>query len=221
MATAPIRPKAYANWLTQVTATTPAPADTRHHALCLFGQAAQLFTRWCPTVLAPELCNRQTFTQYDETVLESIAASTHLVVVRDCDVSAVWRDRNAIEEALRDVYIVFLFPELQPRTNTRCWFLAERIGMTAAGSIFSCVDAMDLYKSEERVDQPPMKLTMPAMKIRRWSRWRQPPRSSRDGWSSSGGKRLAYWPRLQRVGRGSLPMTLSHFIVTINAAASL
>ena len=30
MATAPIRPKAYANWLTEVTATTPAPADARH-----------------------------------------------------------------------------------------------------------------------------------------------------------------------------------------------
>ena len=161
MATAPIRPKAYANWLTEVTATTPAPADARRHALCLFGQAAQLFTRWCPTVLAPELCNRQTFTQYDESVFESIAASTHLVVVRDCDVPAVWRNRNAIEDALRDVHVVLLFPELQPRTNTRCWFLADRVGMTAAGSIFSCVDAMDLYKREERVDQPPMKLTMP------------------------------------------------------------
>ena len=145
--------------LTEVTATTPAPADARRHALCLFGQAAQLFTRWCPTVLPPELCNRQTFMQYDETVLESIAASTHLVVVRDCDVSAVWRDRKAIEDALRDVHIVLLFPELQPRTNTRCWFLADRVGMTAAGSIFSCVDAMDLYKREERVDQPPMKLS--------------------------------------------------------------
>lgn len=106
MATAPIRPKAYANWLTEVTATTPAPADARRHALCLFGQAAQLFTRWCPTVLAPELCNRQTFTQYDESVFESIAASTHLVVVRDCDVPAVWRDRSAIEDALRDVQVV-------------------------------------------------------------------------------------------------------------------
>ena len=33
MATAPIRPKAYANWLTEVTATTPALADARRHAL--------------------------------------------------------------------------------------------------------------------------------------------------------------------------------------------
>jgi hypothetical protein len=162
MATAPIRPKAFANWLTEVTSTTPAPADARRHALCLFGQAAQLFTRWCPTVLAPELCNRQTFTQYDDTVFDSIAASTHLVVVRDCDVSAVWRDRKAIEEALREVHVVLLFPELQPRTSTRCWFLAERVGMTTAGSIFYCVDAMDLYKRAERADdQPPMRLSQP------------------------------------------------------------
>ena len=93
--------------------------------------------------------------------LESIESSTHLIVVRDCDVSAVWRDRNAIEEALRDVHIVFLFPEQQARTNTRSWFLAKRVEMTATGSIFSCVDAADLYKREERVDQPPMKLSMP------------------------------------------------------------
>ena len=160
MATAPIRPKAFANWLTEVTATTPAPADAPRHALCLFEQAGQLFTRWCPAVLAPELCNRQTFTQYDETVFESIADSTHLVVVRECDVSAVWRDRNAIEEALREVHVVLLFPEVQPRTSTRSWFLAEKVGMTAEGSIFACVDARDLYKRSERAeDQPQMKLS--------------------------------------------------------------
>ena len=68
-------------------------------------------------MLAPELCNRQTVMQYDETVLESIAASTHHLVVRDCDVSAVWRDRKAIEDALRDFHIVFLFPEQQARTH--------------------------------------------------------------------------------------------------------
>ena len=162
MATAPVRPKAFANWLTEVTATTPAPADARRHALALFGQAAQLFTRWCPTVLAPELCNRQTFTQYDPSVWESVAASTHLVVVRDCDVAAVWKDRNAIEEALRDVHVVLLFPEVQPKTGTRSWFLADRVGMTAEGSIFSCVDSMDLYKRDEKAAvQPEMKLVMP------------------------------------------------------------
>ena len=111
-------------------------------------------------MLAPELCNRQTFTQYDESVFESVSSSTHLVVVRDCDVSAVWRDRNAIEEALREVHVVLLFPEVQPRTSTRSWFLAEQVGMTAAGSIFQCVDSNDLYKREERADdQPPMKLS--------------------------------------------------------------
>ena len=162
MATAPVRPKAYANWLTEVTATTPAPADATRHALALFGQAAQLFLRWCPTVLAPELCNRQTFTQYDESIWQSVAASTHLVVVRDCDVAAVWKDRKAIEDALRDVHIVLLFPEQMPKTSTRSWFLADRVGMTAAGSIFNCVDAMELYKREERADvQPEMKLTHP------------------------------------------------------------
>jgi len=162
MATAPVRPKAYANWLTEVTATTPAPADARRHALALFGQAAQLFTRWCPTVLAPELCNRQTFTQYDESIWQSVAASTHLVVVRDCDVAAVWKDRKAIEAALRDVHVVLLFPEVQPKTSTRSWFLADRVGMTAEASIFSCVDSMELYKREERAEfQPEMKLTMP------------------------------------------------------------
>ena len=162
MATAPVRPKAYANWLTEVTATTPAPADARRHALALFGQAAQLFLRWCPTVLAPELCNRQTFTQYDQAIWQSVAASTHLVVVRDCDVAAVWKDRNAIEEALRDVHVVLLFSEVQQKTGTRSWFLADRVGMTAEGSIFSCVDAMDLYKRDEKAAvQPEMKLVMP------------------------------------------------------------
>ena len=162
MATAPVRPKAYANWLTEVTATTPAPADATRHALALFGQAAQLFTRWCPTILAPELCNRQTFTQYDESIWQSVAASTHLVVVRDCDVSSVWKDRTAIESALRDVHIVLLFPEQVPKTSTRSWFLADRVGMTAEGSFFSCVDSMELYKRSERAEvQPEMKLTMP------------------------------------------------------------
>ena len=150
-------------------------------------------------MLAPELCNRQTFTQYDESVFDSIAASTHLVVVRDCDVPAVWRDRKAIEDALREVHIVFLFPEQQARTNTRCWFLADRVGMTAAGSIFSCVDAMDLYTREERVDQPPMKLIMPGdadsqmvtveasatLLKRRLEQFRR--------------EAPAYWPRLRRV----------------------
>ena len=162
MATAPVRPKAYANWLAEVTATTPAPADARRHALALFGQAGQLFTRWCPTVLAPELCNRQTFTQYDESIWQSVAASTHLVVVRDCDVAAVWKDRKAIEDALRGVHVVLLFPEVQPKTGTRSWFIADRVGMTAEGSIFRSVDAMELYKRSERAEvQPEMKLTMP------------------------------------------------------------
>jgi hypothetical protein len=44
MATAPIRPKAYANWLTEVTATTPAPADARRHALSLWPGCAALHT---------------------------------------------------------------------------------------------------------------------------------------------------------------------------------
>ena len=113
-------------------------------------------------MLAPELCNRQTFTQYDESIWQSVAASTHLVVVRDCDVAAVWKDRNAIEEALRDVHVVLLFPEVQQKTGTRSWFLADRVGMTADGSIFSCVDSMDLYKKEEKAAvQPEMKLVMP------------------------------------------------------------
>jgi hypothetical protein len=162
MATAPIRPRAFANWLTEVTATAPAPPDARRHALALFGQATELFTRWCPAVLAPELCNRQTFTRYDESVFESIAFSTHLVVVRDCDVTAVWRDRKAIEEALREVHVVLLFPEVVPKTSTRSWFLAQQVGMTPEGSIFYCVDAMDLYKRAERADdQPPMRLSQP------------------------------------------------------------
>ena len=113
-------------------------------------------------MLAPELCNRQTFTQYDQAIWESVAASTHLVVVRDCDVAAVWKDRNAIEEALRDVHVVLLFPEVQPKTGTRSWFLADRVGMTAECSIFSCVDSMDLYKRDEKAAvQPEMKLVMP------------------------------------------------------------
>lgn len=92
----------------------------------------------------------------------SLAASTHLVVVRDCDVSSVWKDRTAIENALRDVHIVFLFPEQMPKTGTRSWFVADRVGMTAEASFFSCVDAMELYKRSERAEvQPEMKLTMP------------------------------------------------------------
>ena len=80
-----------------------------------------------------------------------MASSTHLVVIRDCDVSRVWRDRNAIEEALRDVHVVLLFPEQALETKTRNYFLAESLGMTAVGSIYLCVDSLELYKRSEKV----------------------------------------------------------------------
>ena len=165
MATAPVRPHSYSTWLTEATSTTPAPADARRHALCLFGQAALLFTRWCPSVLAPELCNRQTFNQYDESVWDSIADSTHLVVIRGADVSAVWRDRKCLEEALRTVHVVLLFPEHNPQTQLKSWFLAEQVGMSAPASIFLCVNSRDLYKKDENAmrgeQQPEMKMAMP------------------------------------------------------------
>ena len=144
MANAPVRPLAFSSWLQEVTATSPAPPDAPRHALCLFGQAATLFTTWCPMVLAPEFCNRQTFLQYDETVWESVSVSTHLVVVRDCDVAAVWRDRRAIENALRRVHVVLLFPEQQAATKTRSYFLATKVGLAAEGSIFACVDSNEM-----------------------------------------------------------------------------
>ena len=122
MVTAPVRPRAYSAWLAEVTATGPAPADGRRHALCLFGGAAMLFTRWTPAILAPELCNRQTFSEYSTDIWGQIADSTHLVVVRDCDVAAVWKDRNAIEDALRDVHVILIFREEAPRTPAHALF---------------------------------------------------------------------------------------------------
>jgi len=115
-------------------------------------------------VLAPEFCNRQTFLQYAETVWESVSVSTHLVVVRNCDVAAVWRDRRAIEYALRRVHVVLLFPEQQAATKTRSYFLATKVGLAAEGSIFSCVDSNEMYKRAERTEKPEMRMVMPGEK---------------------------------------------------------
>ena len=162
MASAPVRPRAYAAWLEEVTSTNPAPADAPRHALCLFGVATSLFTRWCPAVLAPEFANRQTF-DYDASAFERINDDTHLVVLRECLVADVWRDRSRIAAALREVHVVLLFQKNAPTTDTPQAFLAERVGMTATGSCFLCVTPADMLTAKEAamrgegVDQPTMK----------------------------------------------------------------
>ena len=164
MASAPVRPRAYATWLEEVTSTNPAPADAPRHALCLFGFATSLFTRWCPAVLAPEFANRQTF-DYDSSVFERISDDTHLVVLRECLVADVWRDRSRIAALMREVHVVLLFQKNAPTTDTPQTFLAERVGMTAAGSSFLCVSPADMLTAKEAVmkgesfdvDQPVMK----------------------------------------------------------------
>ena len=164
MATAPVRPRAYASWLTEVTDTAPAPPDARRHALCLFGAAKTLFTRWCPAVLCPEFCLRQTFDAFDPDVWQRVEDCTQLLVFQNCTVAEVWRERKAIERALRDVHMVFLFENELKDTKSPQPFLATSVGMRSDKSIFLCVSAADLNAARDEgagsdaapAEQPPM-----------------------------------------------------------------
>jgi hypothetical protein len=164
MATAPIRPRAFAAWLTEVTDTAPAPPDARRHALCLFGHAKTLFTRWCPAVLCPEFCTRQTLDTYTPDVWQRVEDNTQLLVFRNCTVADVWRDRKDIERALRDVHLVFLFENQVRDTKSPQPFLARSVGMRGDGSIFLCVTSEELASASDEgaggaaapADQPPM-----------------------------------------------------------------
>ena len=164
MATAPVRPRAYATWLTEVTAITPALPDAGRHALCLFGPAKMLFTRWSPAVLCPEFCRRQTFDAYDPDVWQRVGDSTQLIVFRNCTVADVWRDRKVIESALQDVHIVFLFENEVKGSQSPQPFLATSVGMRSDNSIFLCVTPQDLKAARDEgagsdaapADQPQM-----------------------------------------------------------------
>jgi hypothetical protein len=150
MATAPIRPRAYATWLAEVTDTSPALPDARRHALCLFGHAKTLFTRWCPAILCPEFCRRQTFDAYDSDVWQRVDDSTQLLVFRNCTVSDVWRDRKVIESKLQYVHMVFLFESEVKDTQSPQPFLATSVGMRSDQSIFLCVSAQDLKTARDK-----------------------------------------------------------------------
>ncbi len=149
MATAPFRPRTYADWLAEVTATSPVPPDARRHALCLFGYAKSLFTRWCPAVLCPEFCRRQTFDAFTPDVWQCVEPDTQLLVFRSCSVADVWRDRLGVERALKDVHIVFMFESQVKDTQTPQLFLATSIGMQSADSIFKCVAPDDLAEARD------------------------------------------------------------------------
>jgi hypothetical protein len=164
MATAPVRPQAYATWLSEVTATTPAMPDARRHALCLFGHAKTLFSRWCPAVLCQEFCRRQTFDTYGSDVWQRVDECTQLLIFRNCTVADVWRDRKLIESALTDVHIVFLFENDVKGTQSPQPFLARSVGMRSDQSIFLCVSTADLKAARDEgagseaapAQQPPM-----------------------------------------------------------------
>ena len=149
MATAPVRPRAYATWLAEVTDTSPALPDARRHALCLFGPAKSLFSRWCPAVLCPEFCRRQTFDAYDSEVWQRVDECTQLLVFRNSNVADVWRDRKVIESALQDVHMVFLFENEVKGTQSPQPFLATSVGMRSDSSIFMCVIPQDLKAARD------------------------------------------------------------------------
>ena len=147
MATAPVRPRAFASWLKQVTDTCPAPPDASRSALALFGASQSLFSRWCPSVLSPELCRRQTFDAYTQDVWDRVDECTQLVLIRNCLVADVWRDRKALLKALETVHIVLIFDTL--RAETPPDFLAGHVGMTAEGSGFLCVFPSDMRRAKD------------------------------------------------------------------------
>lgn len=149
MATAPVRPRAYATWLTEVTDTAPALPDARRHALCLFGPAKTLFTRWSPAVLCPEFCRRQTFDAFDANVWDRVDECTQLLVFRNCTVADVWRERKVIESALQDVHMVFLFENEVKGTQSPQPFLATSVGMRNDNSIFLCVTPQDMKAARD------------------------------------------------------------------------
>jgi hypothetical protein len=149
MATAPIRPRAYATWLAEVTATTPALPGARRHALCLFGSAKTLFARWCPAILCPEFCRRQSFDTFEPDVWHRVDDSSQLLVFRNCTVADVWRDRKVIESALQTVHMVFLFENEVKGTQSPQPFLARSVGMRSDQSVFLCVSAADLKAARE------------------------------------------------------------------------
>jgi len=173
MATAPLRPRAYAAWLNEVTDTAPAPPDARRHALCLFGPAKMLFTRWCPAVLCPEFCRRQTFDAFDPDVWRRVDDNTQLVVFRNCTVGDVWRERKAIENVLRETHMVFLFDNEVKDTKSPQPFLATSVGMKSDTSPFLCVTGADIQTardegagSEAAPAQQPMMVEVLASKKR-------------------------------------------------------
>ena len=147
MATAPVRPRAYASWLKQVTDTSPAPPDASRSALALFGVSQSLFSRWCPSVLSPELCRRQTFDSFTPDIWDRLDECTQLVLIRNCLVADVWRDRTALLKALETVHIVLFFDTL--RAETPPDFLAGHVGMTAEGSGFLCVFPSDMRRAKD------------------------------------------------------------------------
>jgi hypothetical protein len=132
-----------------------------------------LFTRWCPAVLCPEFCRRQTFDAFDPDVWRRVDDNTQLVVFRNCTVGDVWRERKAIENVLRETHMVFLFDNEVKDTKSPQPFLATSVGMKSDTSPFLCVTGADIQTardegagSEAAPAQQPMMVEVLASKKR-------------------------------------------------------
>jgi hypothetical protein len=108
-----------------------------------------LFTRWCPAVLCPEFCRRQTFDAFDPDVWRRVDDNTQLLIFRNCTVGDVWRERKSIENLLRETHMVFLFDNEVKDTKSPQPFLATSVGMKSDTSPFLCVTGADIKSARE------------------------------------------------------------------------